>query len=447
MSQGTGNRERGTVKEGSFLFPLTDNIVESMTVMVRKKGIKALTEILDLEGVKVISHRLHVGIGLILQTESTSSYSICPRCGTKSHRLHQNHRYIVKDLPFGEKPAFLEINRRQFKCDSCKKPFSEELNFVSRKRTYTKRLAQKIIQDVLENDIHSVASKGIVTTEEIERMLKDASTELDSSKPIGLKRLGIDEIALTKGHGNYCTVFIDLDTSKLIAMICGRTQEVIKKILIEWGSEVLDKIEEVSTDLWQGYRNLVKEIMPVAQLVADRFHVMVQINKELDTQRKREKSQIEEVIQKAKSDQDKAESEKVLQGLTKSKYVLLKNETELNEVQRNKLIQVKQVSLNLNIMHELKEEIRQIFEKTNNWDDGLFKLGTWLLKAKKHFPSSYNTILRWLDEILAYFDNRTTNGVVEGINNKLKLIKRSAYGFRNFENFRIRCLLNWHFNC
>jgi transposase len=106
------------VKEGSFLFPLTDNIVESMTVMVRKKGIKALTEILDLEGVKVISHRLHVGIGLILQTESTSSYSICPRCGTKSHRLHQNHRYIVKDLPFGEKPAFLEINRRQFKCDS-----------------------------------------------------------------------------------------------------------------------------------------------------------------------------------------------------------------------------------------------------------------------------------------------------------------------------------------
>jgi len=53
---------------------------------------------------------------------------------------------------------------------------------------------------------------------------------------------------------------------------------------------------------------------------------------------------------------------------------------------------------------------------------------------------SYQTILRWFDEIIAYFDNRTTNGVVEGIN-KLKLIKRSAYGFRNFDNFRVRCLL------
>ncbi|WP_244329192.1 hypothetical protein [Tolypothrix sp. PCC 7910] len=70
---------------------------------------------------------------------------------------------------------------------------------LSKKRTYTKRLAQKTIQEVLENDIHSVASKGIVTTEEIERMLKDASGEYGNSKTSGLKRIGIDEIALIKG--------------------------------------------------------------------------------------------------------------------------------------------------------------------------------------------------------------------------------------------------------
>lgn len=308
-------------------------------------------------------------------------------------------------------------------------------------------MAQKIIQDVLENDIHSVASKGMVTTEEIERMLKDASSYISSSKPLGLKRLGIDEISLVKGHGNYCAVLIDLDTSKPITILSGRTQEVIREILIGWGNEILDKIEEVSIDLWQGYKKLVKELMPNAQLVADRFHVMAQINKELDTQRKREKSQIESALKKAKSPQDKADREKILQGLTKSKYVLLKNEQELSKLQQEKLMEVKQVSPSLKIMHELKEEIRQIFETINDWDAGLFKLGTWLFKAKKHFPSSYNTMLRWLDEIVAYFDNRTTSGVVEGINNKLKLIKRSAYGFRNFDNFRLRCLLTWHFNC
>ena len=187
-------------------------------VMVNKRDIKVLTELLGLSEIQVVSHRIHDGIGIILQTEPVKSYSICPHCGTKSYKLHQNHRHIIKDLSFGEKPVFLEINRRQFKCNTCKKPFSEEFDFAKKKRTYTKRLADKIIQDVLENDIHSVASKGIVTTEEIERMLKDASEKLLNFKPVNLKRLGIDEIALRKGKGNYCAVLTDLDTSKLIAV-------------------------------------------------------------------------------------------------------------------------------------------------------------------------------------------------------------------------------------
>ncbi|MHC5822460.1 MAG: ISL3 family transposase [Nostoc sp.] len=420
--------------------------------MVHKNDIKILTEILDLDDIKVISHRLHEGIGIILQTESKKLDATCPKCGTKSHNLHQNHRHIVKDLPFGEKPVFLEINRRQFKCRKCQKPFSEYLDFVRKKRTYTKRLAHKTIQEVLENDIHSVASKGIVTTEEIERMLKDASEDLPNLKPLNLKRLGLDEIALIKGKGNYCAVLVDLDTSKLIAILSDvydglrlRTQEIIKKTLMEWGTKLLEQIKEVSIDLWRGYKNLVLELMPNAQVVADRFHVMTQINKELDTQRKREKRNIEDLIKKEKLAAKKDEYEEILLALKNSKYPLLKNEDNLNEEQANKLIQVKNVSPVLKVMHELKEKIRKIFNKTNDWYAGVFKLGMWLSRAKKYFPNSNNTIIRWYDEIIAYFDNGTNSGMVEGINNKLKLIKRSGYGFRNFENFRIRCLLNWHF--
>ncbi len=415
--------------------------------MGTKKRIKLLTELLNIEGIKVISHRQHEGIGMILQVEPIRKESSCPRCGAKSHRLHQNHRYIIKDLPWGETQVFLEINKRQFKCERCEKPFSEELEFVSSRRTYTKRLARKIIQEVLENDIHSVAKKGVVTTAEIERMLKDASKELLKIKPTDLKRLGIDEIALIKGKGNYCAVLIDLEKSKLIAIMEGRTQEEVREVLMSWGKEVLEQIEEVSIDLWKGYKNVVIELMPKAQIVADRFHVMAQINKELDAQRKREKRQVEDLIKKASSPEEKAECEQVLSGLKKSKYVLLKNEEDLSEEQKAKLIQLKEVSPTLKIMHQLKEKIRQIFAQTEHWLTGLFQLGRWLLEAKKYFPDSQKTIIRWLDEIIAYFDNRTTSGVVEGINNKLKLIKRSAYGFRNFENYRVRCLLNWHFNC
>ncbi len=413
--------------------------------MTAKKGIKLLTEILNIEGIKVISQRQHEGIGIILQIEPIGKESVCPRCGTKSHRVHQNHRYIVKDLPGGEKALFLEINRRQFKCEKCRKPFSEDLDFIKKRRNYTKRLATQIIQEVLENDIHSVAKKRVVTTEEIERMLKDAAEELLKSKPSELKRLGIDEIALIKGRGNYCAVLIDLDKSKLIGILPVRTQEEISQVMRGWGTEVLESIEEVSIDLWKGYKNLVTELMPKAQVVADRFHVMAQINKELDIQRKREKRKVEDLIKTAKSPEEKAENEKALEGLKNSKYVLLKNKEDLSEEQKAKLIQVEEVSHTLKVMHQLKEEVRQIFSQTEHWLAGLFQLGKWLSEAKKYFPNSQSTIIRWLDEIIAYFDNRTTSGVVEGINNKLKLIKRSAYGFRNFENYRIRCLLNWHF--
>ncbi|NEQ89108.1 MAG: transposase [Moorea sp. SIO2I5] len=91
--------------------------------MKSQKQIKLLTELLDIKGVKVCSRHQHKGIGIILQIESISNESICTQCGTKSYKLPQNHRYIIKDLPWGESPVFLEINRRQFKCKKCKKPF------------------------------------------------------------------------------------------------------------------------------------------------------------------------------------------------------------------------------------------------------------------------------------------------------------------------------------
>ncbi|MEG4349468.1 transposase [Microcoleus sp. LAD1_D3] len=77
-------------------------------------------------------------------------------------------------------------------------------------------------------------------------------------------------------------------------------------------------------------------------------------------------------------------------------------------------------------MHELKEKIRQLFEEENDWLVGLLKLDIWLSEGQKYFPNSQKKIIKWLDEIIAYFDRRTTSGVVEGINNKLKLIKRSG---------------------
>ena len=273
--------------------------------MFTKKEVKLLTEVLNLEGVKVAAKHQHEGIGIISRIESIEKKSVCNRCGLKSDKLHQNHQQIIKDLNWGEQAVFLEINRRQFNCQKCSKPFSEELEFVEQRRKYTKRLATKIIEEVLSDDIWSVAKKGRVTEKEIEIMLKDASKDLSKAKPIELKRLGIDEIALVKGQGKYCAVLIDIARSKLLAIVEGRTKEEIKEVLMGWGSEVLEGINEVSIDLWNGYKSLAKEMMPKAQIVADIFHIMAQINQELDGERKKEKRKIISEIKQAKTPEEK----------------------------------------------------------------------------------------------------------------------------------------------
>jgi transposase len=88
-------------------------------------------------------------------------------------------------------------------------------------------------------------------------MLKDASSELSKFKPTALKKMGIDEIALVKGKGNYWAVLVDLEKSELIVILERRTQSEIEIKLLSWGKEVLEQIEEVSIDMWKGYKSLV----------------------------------------------------------------------------------------------------------------------------------------------------------------------------------------------
>lgn len=248
----------------------------------------------------------------------------------------------------------LKINRRQFKCNNCKKVFSEKLNFVDKSKGYTKRLAIDIVQQVLDSNIHSVAERNNLSDEQVESMLKGQISQILNINLSQVKRLCIDEIALVKGQGNYLAVLVDLDTHKPIEIVRSRRMEEIREVLLNSGIQVLERIEEVSIDLWSPYKNLVEQLMPNANITADRFHVMKQVNDELDTMRKAEKKA-------AMSLENKSSRDRILEGLNKSKYSFIKNEESLNEKQKDKLKSAQEVSPILAKMHRLKEEFRDIF--------------------------------------------------------------------------------------
>jgi transposase len=407
--------------------------------MASKSQLKTINEILKIEGMTVTAYQLIVEVGCVIYLKNQQSLLPCSNCGCLSDKLHQNHWLTVRDLPMGEYPVYLKINRRQLKCIGCGKKFSEEFSFIQKRSGFTNRVKQKIVEEILSSDIKNVAKRNGLSEQEVETILNEVGAGLAQKKPENLKRLGIDEIALVKGQKNYCAVLVDLDKKQLITILPKRTCEEISKCLKSWGADILSQIEEVSIDMYKPYKSLAMEVLPLAEIVADRFHIMGQINDELDRARR----QIKREAGKIKK---KKEKEKIEMAMTHSKYALLKNAEELNDLQKDKLKEIGEILPELATMHQMKESFRDIFESRIDWSEALFKLCDWIVDSEQKFPKSCGTIKRWIGEIVSYFDNRTTQGAVEGINNKLKLIKRRGYGFRNFDNFQIRSMLSWHFS-
>ena len=395
-----------------------------------------MTNILNLPGVIVEDYK-QTAETLILVVKSQIKTANCPLCGQCSHHLHQNYRYLVRDLPMGDREVILRVNRRRFKCKNCSKPFNEKLDFLEKKKNFTNRYAQSIAEQVIHSDINNVAKNNKLTEEEVWSMVKTVANKLLPVDVKKLHKLGIDEISLVKGQGKFIVVLVDLKTHKLIGLVSERKQAAIEKKMLEWGEEVLNQIEEVSMDMTGNYKSLVKKLCPHANVTVDRFHVTKMIHQELNQARIDQK--------KASLSLKVKEKAKLLESLKESKYTLLKLEKDLSSEQKLKLKQVKNASEILESMHILKEAFHSLFEKSNNLGDGILELTDWLKKAQPYYEKSVETIKRWFGEIVGYFEERTTNGIVEGINTKLKLLKRCGFGFRNLINFEIRALLFWHF--
>lgn len=200
-------------------------------------------------------------------------------------------------------------------------------------------------------------------------------------------------------------------------MIDSHRQADIIEVLSQQSLEVRLQVEEVSIDMWGGFPKVVAEIFPNAEIVIDRFHVMKPVNQELNKV-----------------------SKQVGITLKGSKFILLKNGDDLTLEERLKLALILSQSGRLKLAYELKEEFRDIFETNNSVEVGKEQLLEWLTKARSVYCEVLTTIRTHLDGICNYFLSWTTSGGVKGMNNRIKLIKRRAYGFVNFDNFRARLL-------
>ena len=383
-----------------------------------------LTQILNIPNYEVVGVETS-DEQIILDIQSTIKGAKCPRCGTYSSELHENHPRIVRDLPISGTACYLRFTRRRFFCPKCGEPFSEPLSFVKEHRDYTNRYQARIFHQVKENNITAVMRLEILTYEQVESIfLTEARSYIPANPFTSLMRLGIDEISLRKGKQDFVLILSNLDTGEIVDVIEKRTKEKLRQRLEQVTSAERNQIIEIAIDMWEPYADVCSELLPNAVITVDRFHVAKAINTEL----------------KALKNKEKERHPEALRG---SHYALLKNQDNLTDNQRENLVKIYETCPILKMAHRLKEYLRRIFENHSTKEKATQRIQKWLLIAENHglFPDFRKTLLNWLDKITNYFRQRTTSGIVEGINNKIKLIKRRAFGFRNFENFRLRVIV------
>jgi transposase len=242
--------------------------------------------------------------------------------------------------------------------------------------------------------------------------------------------INLDEFALKKGHGNFALVISAPEEGYVVDVLPNRERETLEKWLAGLSEEQRKAIKVVNVDMWEPYTLAVKAKLPRATIVVDRFHVMKNLNHCL-TQARREI-------------QNNAPAE-VKEQLKGSRWVLVKNQKDLTEKERAKLGTIYQVSPELKTCHELKELFRLLFDTLTNREEAKSALQTWMhrvevldVKALKPFLV---TLKNWLEQILNYFLEGWTNAFAEGINNKIKLIKRRAFGYTNFDHLRFHILV------
>jgi len=391
----------------------------------------ALTVLSGLEDLRVKGYERDEGTGeIIWLCEVKHKVSVCPRCQQVSAQIHDRRVRVKRDVSVFGLRSYLEYEQRRFGCEQCKQPFAESVVDIEAGRRYTVRYERYIYEQYRENSIqaiHRLEGIGYKAAEGI--FYRQAQADLENQGLRLVRRLGVDEISMKKRHRQFILVLSDLDRNCVIAVLEERHKEKLEAWFDGLSAAQRAAIEEVSMDMWSPYRQAVEAKLPQAAIVADRFHLMQNLNRAVTT---------------ARRDIQRHAPAEVKEQLKGSRWILVKNLDALSEKELERLEQLYDLSPALKQLHLFKEAFRDIFQAQQDRDDAVWALAQWIDSVQQSgqpkLDAFINTLENWANPILNYFNQRTTQGFVEGMNNKLKLIMRRAYGYRNFDRFALRIL-------
>src|SRR6516165_1877395 len=354
----------------------------------------------------------------------------CPQCGSWQVIHHGHESRSFKTLPIGHKPARIVLPIPRVECRSCGITRQVTLPFADPRRRYTKAFERYALELSRLMTIQDVAHHLGIGWDTIKDILKrDLSRRFAKPKLKHLRYLAIDEIAVAKGH-RYLTVVMDLESGAVVFVGDGKGADAWKpfwKRLRPSGA----KIQAVALDMSAAYRSAVSTQLPKAKIVFDHFHVIKLFHEKLSDLRRALYREATEVQHK-----------EVLKG---TRWLLLKSGENLDPAKDEKRRLQEALKLNepLAVAYYLKEDLRRFWEQPGKRFATTF-LDGWLRRAFasgiKILQQMAKTLAAHRSGLLAYYDVMISSGPLEGTNNKIKTMKRQAYGFRDLAFFKLKIL-------
>lgn len=347
----------------------------------------------------------------------------CPACKGKEICVHDYRTQRIRDIPMLGKQTILQVRKRRYRCKHCGKRFLEIVQFLPRYYRMTNRLSAYVIAKLADvNSFTSVAKEVGLSVSTVIRIFDI----VQYPKPSALPRvLAIDEFKGNTRAEKYQCILTDAENNIVLDILPSRYETAVCKYLR--GFERKDVAYFVS-DMWKPYARLADTLFPKAKQLVDKYHYVRQAIWAFETVRKQEQKKFATTHRRY---------------FKRSKRLLTARYDKLTLEQQQQVNVMLYASATLSSAHFLKEKFLAILDEPDaKSKTRLFS--NWILMAQDsdipQFVQCSSTYLNWANGIINTFDVPFTNGFTEGCNNKIKVLKRNAYGYRNFNRFRNRIL-------
>ena len=357
--------------------------------------------------------------------------AIAPRCGKCLHECSQVHDFRnrrIRERDLLDQRLWLSIPLRRVHCNRCNTATTEHLEWLDPWSRMTRRLTSwvEVLTQILPiRHVSQLVGLHWHTVKEIDKQRLER--EVGTFDAVGVTHLVMDEFALHKGH-RYATVIMDADRSRVLWVGEGNSREAIRPFFELMGKQCL-QIKAVAMDMNTAFDREVKAHCPQAEVVYDLFHVVAKFGRE--------------VVDRVRVDQANAlrEDKPARKVVKRSRWLLLRNRDNLSEEQEVKLSHLLEANQPLSAVYLLKTTLKEIWYAPSVWT-GYRRWREWYrLSMESQIPAAIHfakQLKKYLRGILSSARYHLHTSLIEGVNNKIKVIKRMAYGFRDNDYFFLK---------